>query len=74
MELLKGEPQSISKGDHVLTIELNGGTASLQYFVSGIAKTVPGSNVETEGVIVKLAAGKVQALITGGARVWLNEA
>ena len=74
-ELTNGIDKRVSKGDHVYTVELNGGTAELQYYVSdGITKTVPDSNTETDGSIVQLKAGLVKAVVTGGARVWLSEA
>lgn len=75
MELLNGKPERVSKGDHIYTVELNGGTAQLEYSTVLGFKLVPGSDSITgDGVVVRLSAGPVQAVITGNARVSLEEA
>jgi|GEM_PF-7075295 len=75
MELLNGQPKRVSKGDHIYTVELNGGTAQLEYYTPSGYKLVPGSDSITgDGVVVKLKAGLTRAVITGGARVYLDEA
>lgn len=76
MLLLNGQAKTVGKGDHLYTVELNGGTAQLEYSTaeSGF-KLVPGSDSITgDGVIVQLKAGPVRAVLTGNAKVWLDEA
>jgi hypothetical protein len=78
MQLLNGEPAPLTtKGAHVVTVRLNGGTAKIQYQVrEGMDfADLPDSTYTTDADEVKtLPFCKLKAVLTGGATIDINQA
>ena len=69
-------PQSLtSKGDHLVTVRLNGGTAKIQYSVGAdvAMADLPDSTYTVDTDEIKtLCACKIQGVLTGGATIDIN--
>ena len=76
MELLHNQPEGINRADHLVTVRANGGTVQLQYSVGGLDMAdLPDSTYSADAdEIKKLCQCKMQAVITGNAKVFINEA